>query len=50
MGVNAYSPLRRTTRPHETPNYGLGKSKFEIDYSVVTYFSPGILALIRTKQ
>ena len=34
MGVNDYFGPRITIRPHETPNYGHGKSEFEIDYYV----------------
>ena len=32
MGLNTnFFPIR-TNRPHDTPNYGPGKYKFEIDY------------------
>ena len=34
MGVNAYFGPRITNIPHETPNYGPGKYKFEIDYRI----------------
>ena len=30
MGVNSYFGPRRTNRPHETPNYGLDKYKYEV--------------------
>ena len=32
MGVNIYSVPRQTNRPHETPNNGPGKSKYEVYY------------------
>ena len=32
MGVNTYFGPRRNNIPHTTPNYGPGKSKFEVDY------------------
>ena len=32
MGVNDYVGPIRINRPHATPNYGPGQSKFEIDY------------------
>ena len=32
MGVNDYFCPIRTNTPHVTPNYGHGKSNFEIDY------------------
>ena len=38
VGVNAYFDPRRTNGLHETPNYGTGKSKFEIDYCRQTLF------------
>ena len=38
MGVNAYFGTRRRNRPHATPNYGPGKSKFKTDYYRQTYF------------
>ena len=31
MGVNYYFGIRRTNIPHAKPNYGPGKSKFEIE-------------------
>ena len=49
MGVNAYFGPRRTNRPHSTPNYEPGKSKFEADYYRQTYCSPGIVPHIRKK-
>ena len=40
MGVNAnFGPIR-TNRPHATPKYGPGKSKFEVGYYRQTYCSP----------
>ena len=39
MGVNAYFDPRQTNIPHETPNYGPGKSNFEVDYYQQTYCS-----------
>ena len=32
MGVSAYFGPKRKNIPHATPNYGPGKSKFEVDY------------------
>ena len=32
MLVNAYFGPRRTNIPHTAPNYGPGKSKFEVDH------------------
>ena len=44
MGLNdSFSP-RRINIPHATPNYGPGKSKFEIDYYIQTYCFTGKLA------
>ena len=38
MRVNDYVCRRRTNRPHETPNYEPGKSKFEMDYYTTHIF------------
>ena len=40
MGVSDYFFPRIKNIPHATPNYGPGKSKFEIDYYKQTYFHP----------
>ena len=47
MGVNSYFVPRRTNRPHATPNYGPGKSKFDIDYYRQTDYPPEKLAHIK---
>ena len=47
MGLNAYFGPRRTNRPHGTPNYGPGKSNFEINYYRQTYCFPEELAHIQ---
>ena len=39
MEVNDYFGHRRTNGTHATPNYGTGKSKFEIDYYIQALFS-----------
>ena len=49
MGVNDYFDPRRKNRPHETPNYGPEKSKFEFYSYRQKYFSPEKLAHIRKK-
>ena len=41
MVLNAYFGPIRTNRPHETPNYGPGKYKFEVDYYRQKYCYPG---------
>ena len=40
MGLNAYFGPIRTNRPHTTPKYEPGKSRFEVDYYRDTYCSP----------
>ena len=40
MVANDYFGPRRTNRPHSTPNYGPGKSKFEIYYYRQIYYFP----------
>ena len=47
MGVHSYFGSRLTNRPHTTPNYGLGKYKFEVDYYRQIYFSSEKVAHIR---
>ena len=37
LGENAYFGPIRTDIPHATPNYGPGKSKFEMDYYRQTF-------------
>ena len=49
MVGNAYFGPRQINRPHTKPNYGPGKSKFEIDYYRQIYCFPGKLACIRRK-
>ena len=39
MSVGAYFGTRIINWPHATPQYGPGKSKFEINYYRQTYFS-----------
>ena len=39
MVVNAHFCTRQTNGPHETPEYGPIKFKFEVDYYIETYFS-----------
>ena len=38
IGVNYYFGPRRTNITHATPNYGPGKSKFEVEYYRQKYF------------
>ena len=40
MGIVDYYGPRQTNRPHATPNYGRGKSKFEVSYYRPTYSNP----------
>ena len=49
MEVNDYFGPRRTNRPHETPNYGYVKYKFEVDCYIQTYCSQDNLAHIIIK-
>ena len=39
MGLNNYFGPRIKNRPHASPNYGPGKSKFEVDYYRQTFVS-----------
>ena len=38
--VNAYFGSKKINRPHTTPKYGPGKSKFEVNYYIQTYCYP----------
>ena len=38
MGVNSYFFPIRKNRQHATPNYVPGKSNFEVDYYIQTFF------------
>ena len=40
MGVNAYFPPTRTTRPHAKRSYGTGQQNVEIDYYRQKYCFP----------
>ena len=49
MGLKYCFGPRRINIPHATPDYGPGKSKFDIDYYRQTYFPPGKLTRILGK-
>ena len=49
MGVNCYFGPGRKNRPHATPNYVPGQSKFEIDYYIQKIFLKNWIDHIRGK-
>ena len=50
MGVDAYFGPICKNRPHTSPNYGHGKSKFEVDYYIQTYCFQGTVSHNRNKN
>ena len=49
MRVKFYVGPKWTIISHATPNYGLVKYRFEVDYYIQTYYSPEKVAHLRKK-